>query len=64
MRLLSSLGLGLWALATSVLAQEEALAVELDRSSFKKFVENNHVVMTECELGPLLTPQIIHQSTN
>lgn len=59
MRLFSSLGLGLLALATTVLAQEESLAVELDRGTFRKFVQNNHVVLTECEYLSLLTHQNI-----
>lgn len=59
MRLLSSLGLGLLALAATVLAQEESLAVELDRGTFRKFVQNNHVVLTECEYLSLLTHQNI-----
>lgn len=60
MRLLSSLGVGLLALAATVLAQEESLAVELDRGTFRKFVQNNHVVLTECEfLSLLLTHQNI-----
>lgn len=49
MRLFSSLGLGLLGLATAVLAQDDPAAVELDKSSFKKFIQNNHVVLTECE---------------
>lgn len=50
MRLLSSLGFGLLGLATAVLAQDEPAAAELDRASFKKFIDKNNVVMTECEL--------------
>lgn len=49
MRLLSSLGFGLLGLATRVLAQDEPAVAELDKNTFKNFVQNNDVVMTECE---------------
>lgn len=53
MRLFSSLGLGLLGLvATAVLAQDDPAVVELDKGSFKKFIQNNHVVLTECECHP------------
>lgn len=54
MRFLRSLALGLLGLATSVAAQDDtsSVAVELDRGSFKKFIEQNTVVLTDCEFTP------------
>lgn len=51
MRLLKSLALGLLGLATSVAAQDDAasVAVELDRATFKNFIEQNTVVLTDCK---------------
>lgn len=51
MRLLPSLILGLLDLVATVVAQDDAssLAVELDQRTFKNFVQQNDVVMAECE---------------
>lgn len=49
MRLLQSLALALVGLAASVAAQDESLTIELDKSSFNKFIKENDVVMTDCE---------------
>lgn len=48
MRLLTGFALGLLGLAASVAAEDEA-AIELDRTGFSKFIENNNVVMVDCE---------------
>lgn len=49
MRLLKSLAVGLLGVATGVAAQDDSLAVELDRAKFGKFIEQNHVVLTDCK---------------
>lgn len=49
MRLFKSLAIGLLGLATSVAAQEDSVAVELERITFQKFIDDNSVVLTDCE---------------
>lgn len=49
MRLLESLAVGLLGLATGAVAQDDNFAVELDRAKFGKFIEQNSVVLTDCE---------------
>lgn len=61
MRLLSSLGFGLLRLATAVLAQGDTAAVELDRATFKRFIDNNHVVLTECEWSDPRSRNVRHR---
>lgn len=50
MRLFRGLTFGLLGLAASVAAQDDlSVSVELDRATFSKFIEQNTVVLTDCE---------------
>lgn len=60
MRLLKSLALALVGFAASVAAQDESLTVELDKSSFTKFIKENDVVMTDCECSLPSVPAKVH----